>query len=127
MYAAPVQLVPAPGAGLLIVPVAATINYVGGSAAFGVGSGGAIQIQWGNTNHAGGTNAMSATLAAASLTGGVTNNISVLSGSPAGGTVTSAGAINQGLYLTNATGAFTNAGAGATLSIMVDYLIISCA
>jgi hypothetical protein len=120
MYATPQLIVPNPGTGLAVVPTAAQIVTLVGTAAFA--GGGAAQLQWSNTNHAGGTLALDATTPAAEITaassqmytqyGIVTTTVSPI-----------ANVNGLGLYFTNATGPFTG-GAGSTVTLVVDYMIV---
>ena len=118
MYAAPILLVPAPPAGMLILPGTAVLNVVYGSAQFA--SGGAIALQYKNTVDGGGTLA-TGTIAAATLNG-VTANDSLIF--PAASSILSANAVAQPLYLSNQTGAFTT-GTGATANLTVTYRLIT--
>lgn len=122
MYATPVQLVPAPGSGLLILLDKFVLNAVFVTDAFA--NGGVIAPQYDSTTHGGGTNAATTTIAASYFTGLAANSIIGLTGVVAA-TATS-GIINKGLYLSNATGAFTNATTGASTAIAdVWYKVVA--
>jgi hypothetical protein len=117
MYAAPVPILPAPAAGQLILVKSALLNITYGSAAFA--GGGAIQLQYGNTVHGGGV-AASTSVSAASLIA-VAANESLLFSPPA--SIISAGAIGAGIWLSNATAAFTG-GTGDTANLIVNYTAV---
>lgn len=120
MYAAPALIVPNPGTGLALMPTAAQIITLVGTAAFA--GGGIAQLQWGNTIHAGGTVALDATTPVAEITAAA-SQVYTQYGVPTT-TVTPIATVNgQGLYFTNATGAFTG-GAGSTVTIALNYMII---
>ena len=101
MYAAPVELVAAPGADTLIVPVSCQLLLTYGSAAFAAG--GVAALQWDSTVHGAGTIA-STTQAAANFqvtaSTGLVFNAGVVAEA-------FAACVNKGLYLSNITGAFT--------------------
>jgi hypothetical protein len=120
MFATPQLIVASPGTGLAVIPTACQITTLVGTAAFA--GGGAAQLQWGNTVHAGGTLALDATTPAAEITaaasqvytqyGLVTTTVSPI-----------ANMNGLGLYFSNVTGAFTG-GAGSTVNVTVSYMII---
>jgi hypothetical protein len=110
------QLVAAPGAGNVILPIAMNFNYIYATAQYT--SGGAIGVQYSNTAAAGGE-AVSATLAAATFNGYTANRIFGLAPAVAG---LSSGAINLPLYLTAATGNFAT-GAG-TITAYISYIVV---
>ena len=116
-YATPQLLVPAPGTGRgLVVTSANVVTEV--STAFA--GGGIAIVQYGNTVHGAGTNALSATIPAAEITA-ATSQLYSMSGYTAT-TVTATSAISGfGLYFSNATGAFTG-GAGSTVAINLNYM-----
>ncbi len=120
LYDTPVLLVPAPGAGNLILVDKFSLNVVYGSAAFT--GGGVIAPQYGNTVHGGGTVATSATIAATELTSLSANTIVSLVGLLAD-TATS-GIINKGIYLSNATADFAS-GTGASAIANIWYKTIA--
>ena len=120
MYATPVQLVAAPGAGLMNVVDNILINGVYGSAA--LANGGVVGAQYGNTAHLAGE-AASATEAAADFIAMAANTMFRIGGGLSTGAVTS-GAINTAIYLSNATGAFTG-GTGDSFTVTVTYRTIS--
>lgn len=120
MFATPQLIIPNPGTGLAAIPTAAQIITLVGTAAFA--GGGAAQLQWGNTNHAGGTLALDATTPAAEITAAasqVYTQYGIVTT-----TVTPIATVNgMGLYFTNATGAFTG-GAGSTVTVAVNYMVV---
>jgi hypothetical protein len=120
MFATPQLIVPNPGTGLAVVPTAAQIVTLVGTAAFA--GGGAAQLQWGNTIHAGGTLALDATTPAAEITASASQMYTQY------GIVTTtvnpiANVNGLGLYFSNATGAFTG-GAGSTVTLAVNYMVV---
>lgn len=120
MFAAPVLLVPAPGANKLIVLDRMELVQTYGSAAFA--SGGVVAAQYGATINGGGP-AASNTEAAADFF--VTASNTYLFNGAIGAKPFST-TVNQGLYLSNATGAFTT-GTGSTFVAKVHYHVIATA
>lgn len=120
MYATPVQLLAAPGAGLMNIVDSLYINYVYGSAA--LTAGGAVGAQYGNTAHAGGVPA-TATEAATDYTGASANTMFRIGGGLSTGAAT-ASCINTAIYLSNATQAFAT-GTGGSFSVIVNYRTVS--
>lgn len=117
MYAAPKLLVAAPGANKLIVLAQANVNLLWGAAQFA--SGGAVHIQYDSTANGAGVKA-SLTQAAAGFTGATANTMF-----PFGQTITSFASsttVNKGLYLSNATGAFTTG--DSTFIVDVWYRVV---
>lgn len=103
MYAAPFQLVAAPGANKMIVVDSIAFNCVFGSAQFAAG--GAVAAQYDSTVHGAGTLA-TGTIAAATVNGIAASSIFILM--PAAVTATADTAVvNKGLFLSNIAGAFT--------------------
>lgn len=120
LYDTPQLLVAAPGAGKLIAVDRVLLDAVWGSLAFS--SGGAIMAQYDSTVHGGGTNACTTTVASTFLTTFSASQAASLTGFTA---VTAlSGAINKGLYLSNATGDFTG-GTGCSLIANVWYRIVA--
>ena len=119
MYAAPVLLLAAPGANRLIMvnKVAFAMTY--GSAQYA--SGGAIAAQYEATVHGAGTLA-TATLAAATINGLTASTVETIQGATA---IAYANAVNQPLYLSNQTGAFTTG--DSNFVVTVNYSIIKTA
>lgn len=118
MYAAPKLLLAAPGAGLLIVVDEAQLvmTYVAAQYA----SGGVVGLQYDSTVHGAGT-AASATIAAATVNGfAASSNIGV-DGALAASAVTTTE--NKGIYLSNATGAFTTG--DGTWNVHIAYRIVT--
>lgn len=119
MFTSPVQIIPAQGAGTVIVPVTCTLNAIFGVAFTG---GGNIRFYWGNAappiNFA--TTAVTGIIAASFVANsfGLVTGISMTGGNP------SAGTINAGLYLSNITGAYVG-GAGSSLVVGCQYYVLS--
>lgn len=120
MYATPVQLLAAPGAGLMNVIDSIYVNLVYGSAQ--LAAGGAVGAQYGATIHGAGP-AASATEAATDYTSAIASTLFRIGGGVSTGAVTST-AINTAIYLSNATAAFTT-GTGGSFSVIVNYRTIS--
>ena len=117
-YATPVLLTEAPGAGKVYL-VSHAFIYTSVSSVF-TGGGPAI-VQYGPIVHGGGTNALSATIPAAEITA-VSSQIYNSDGIAAGSIIT--GITNQGLYFSNATGAFAG-GAGSSVAITLQLSTIN--
>jgi hypothetical protein len=120
MFAAPVQLLPAPGAGNLII-----IDSILWDVAFGTtqyAAGGAIQAQYGATVDGAGP-AASGSLAAATLNGVAASDFLSNAGSAGILNVARTAALNTAVYLSNATAAFTTGNSTATLYI--KYRIVT--
>lgn len=120
MYATPVQLLAAPGAGLMNVVDSLYVNYVYGSAA--LANGGAVGAQYGNTDHAGGVPA-TATEAATDYTSASANTMFRIGGGLSTGAAT-ASAINTAIYLSNATAPFIT-GTGGSFVVTVNYRTVA--
>lgn len=116
-YAAPALLVPAPGAGRILVPDLCSL-YTSVSTPFA--GGGVGVVQYGNTVHGAGVNALSATIPAAEITAAA-NQIYSLPGHTAAALTA---ITNLGLYFSNQTGAFTG-GAGSTLTFNLSFMNIA--
>lgn len=115
MFAAPFQLVAAPGAGFAVHVNKCIIEVVTvGFTAFA--GGGVVAPQIDSTVHGGGT-LLSTTLAAA-VVNGATNVITQLDDTGANVTLVA----NKGVFLSNATGAFTTGTGG--LRVYLYYAII---
>jgi hypothetical protein len=115
MYATPLLVIPAPLSSQLIVLGRITGTLLYGSAQFA--SGGALGLEWGNVAHAAGP-AASSTLAAATLNGYAASNTFELTPD---NTDALANTIGLGVYLSNATGAFTTG--DSTLLLNVNYQV----
>lgn len=120
MYATPKQLVAAAGANTQIVLHSAKIFLDYGTAQFA--SGGAVHIQYDSTANGAGTKA-SDTIAAAGFTGAVADSTAQLSGTQA--VAAASTTVNKGLYLSNASGAFTTG--DSTFKVDVWYSVVSYA
>ena len=119
MYTTPLQIVAAPGASQAIMVLnAQVITEV--STAFT--SGGVAQIQYGNSNHAGGTIATSATIAAAEITA-ATSQIFTCAPIAAATVMATASFKGLGLFFTNATQVFAT-GTSSTVTVAVTYMVI---
>lgn len=122
MYAAPYLLVPAPGAGSLIIVNSMQINLIYGSAA--LTSGGVVAAQYDSTVHGAGTLATNSEAAADFFaTANTVFNFVAASGNTTGALPSSA-CVNKGLYLSNQTGAFAT-GTGSKFVVTVDYHLVS--
>lgn len=114
MYAAPVALVAAPGAGKSIVVAKVAFTITRTATAFT--GGGAVIVQYAATANGAGTQALDSTLAAATVTGAAGSALSFRNGaviSNAASTVTQ----NVGLYISNDTAAFAAGTGTATVDI----------
>jgi hypothetical protein len=120
MYATPVQLLAAPGAGKLIIidQILWDIAFVSAQYA----AGGAIAAQYGNTVHGAGP-AASGSLAAASLNGVAASGYLSNGGISGSLNVTSAASLNTAVFLSNATGAFTTG--NSTVTMYVKYRVVT--
>jgi hypothetical protein len=119
MYAVPVSVIAAPGAGKAIVVTGLAWDFVYGSAAFAAG--GVVTLQYGSTLHAGGILTTTG-IAAASLTGISANSLLTDTQIPI--VATSANTVNTAIYISNATQAFTT-GTGTTSTLNVFYRVVS--
>lgn len=117
-YGTPIQIIAA-SANKVIVPVQATIYTNFQTAAFA--GGGVAILQYDNTIHGAGTNALAATIPAAEITAGASQIYSEA------GVVASAltGITNKGLFFSNQTGAFTNGNAASTVVVTVSYYLVT--
>lgn len=119
MYATPVQILAAPGAGLMHIVDKIMINMAYGSAQ--LAAGGAVGAQYGLAIHGTGPSA-SATEAATDFTSATASTMFRMGGGLSTGAVTST-AINTAVCLSNATAAFTT-GTGATFVVDVWYVTV---
>lgn len=118
-FAAPVQIVAAPGAGETIVVAHAQVYTNFQTAAF---TGGGIAIlQYDNTIHGAGTNALAATIPTAEITAAA-SQIYGLNGVTASALTA---ITNKGIFFSNATGAFTAGNAASTVVITVHYMVLA--
>lgn len=120
MYATPVLILAAPGVGKLIVIDQIIWDIAYGTAQFA--SGGAIAAQYGNTVHGAGP-AASGSLAAASLNGVAASGYLSNGGISGSLSVTAAASLNTGVYISNATGAFTTG--DSTANLIIRYRVIT--
>lgn len=120
MFATPVQLLPAPGVGLMNIVDSLYVNYVFGSA--NLVGGGVVGAQYGTTIHLGGE-AASATEAATDYTAAAANTMFRIGGGLGTGAGTAA-AINAAITLSNATAAFT-VGTGGSFVVTVNFRTVS--
>lgn len=119
MYAAPILLAPAPGANqlLLVKSVALALSFNSASYA----AGGAVAVQYKNTVQGGGV-AASASIAAATINALAASTVEILGGVSS---VVLANAAGQGLYLSNATGAFTTGDSPWIVTVNYDIIQVS--
>lgn len=122
MYAAPLQLLPAPGANKMYVIDQVGFSLVYGTAQFA--NGGAISVEYGNVAHAAGVLA-TATLAGATFDGLVASSTFTLMPVTIA-PVAVALMANVGLYLSNDTAPFIT-GTGATLLVSTRARIVATA
>jgi hypothetical protein len=118
IYAHPVQLIPPPGANKMIVVRNAVLSIVYNSVQYQ--NGGAIRFQYDSTIHGAGVNACATTVAAADINGATANNSQLLLGVLQAWGLNTTWA-NLGIYLSCATGEFTNG--DSPLHYSVDYRI----
>jgi hypothetical protein len=118
-YATPQLIVAAPGSGKTIIVLNAQIA-VNVSTAFA--SGGVGILQYGNTVHGAGTNALTATTPAADITA-ASSQIYSQAGIGSVATTVTTGVGNQALYFSNQTGPFTS-GTGSTLTLVVNFVVV---
>lgn len=116
MYATPVNIIPSPGTDKLIVVGRSTFVYLYGTVQYAAG--GAIGLEFGNVTHGAGEPA-STTLAAATFNGYAASNTFELTPD---NTAVLANSSGLGVYLSNATAAFTT-GDGVLIA-NVNYQIV---
>jgi hypothetical protein len=119
MYAAPIQIVVAPAAGQVVRAVDFELSTAPSTQ---FANGGAVILQYDSTANGAGTNSLTNTIAAA-----IINNASAQFAALKGADLTGAAASGfaaKGLYISNATGAFT-AGTGSTVKLTVTYRVIT--
>lgn len=119
MYAAPKQIVAAPGANLMLVVDSVVFEENYGSAQYAAG--GAAALQYGNTVHGAGVLATGA-VAAATVNGIAADSIFSLLPVALGATA-NASLVNQGLFMSNLTGAFTTG--DSPMTVTVNYHTIA--
>lgn len=120
MYATPVQLIAAPGAGKLILIDSILWDIAFVSAQYAAG--GAIAAQYGATIHGAGP-AASGTLAAASLNGVAASGFLSNAGSAGLLNVAASASENTAVYLSNATAAFTTG--DSTVNLYIKYRVVT--
>lgn len=113
MYAAPVVLIAAPATGKAIAVNKLMFTITRSATAFA--SGGAAIIQYDSTVNGGGTQALDSTLAATVITGAAGTSISTRNGAIISDST--ATIVAKGIYISNATGAFTTGTGTATIDI----------
>lgn len=118
MFAAPVQIVAAPGAGLIILP--SSVSYSMTFVAAQYAAGGVVNLQYANTANGNGS-AVTQDIAAATINGLAAS--SVVRPPIAITSLATNAAVNLGLFMSNKTAAFTT-GDGTWL-ISVAYRIIA--
>lgn len=112
MYAAPVVLLAAPGTGKAIAINKVIFKITRTATAFA--SGGAAIIQYGSTVNGGGTQSLDSTLAATVITGAAGDSYTLRNGA----VISDSSAVaNAGIYISNATGAFTTGTGTATVDV----------
>jgi len=123
MYAAPVQVVAAPGLGKAIIPLSVVGNFIYGSVQYT--GGGDIGLQWNNTIHAGGVGAMNgAVLFQTDVQAAVNGWAVAAEGFGANSHGASSGIVNTALYVSNAGAAFAGGGDG-TATLTIRYLTVN--
>lgn len=120
MYAAPVPVIAAPGAGLIVVPEYIFMELVYGSAAFAAG--GIVGFQYGASAHLAGTLATNTEAAADFFA--TANTAYNFEGAFGNGTqVLSSVGSNAAIYISNQTAAFTG-GTGSVINGLALYRVI---
>lgn len=127
LYATPKQLVAAPSAGQVILVEALEILHTYSTAQYT--GGGACKVQYDSTVNGGGT-AISADIDAVVKAASTTNLIHRLGSTTlpitAGGVdMAAAGIVAKGVFLSNASGAYTGGNAGNVLKIRVTYRVVT--
>lgn len=117
MFAAPVQLLPAPGEDRMIRVL--DVEYVLDFDSAQYTGGGAIQLQYGDTINAGGLSA-SVDLAAATLNGYAADSTVGVSGESESGDA--ADKVNEGIYISNDTAAFATGDSPVTVKIWFSVI-----
>jgi hypothetical protein len=123
MYAAPKLLIAAPGANKLIVVKQMALVMTFGSADFA--SGGVVAAQYDSTVHGGGVLATNSEAAADFFAGASTTFLFEGTNGNTVGALPFSTTVNKGLYLSNATGAFTTG--DSTFVAQIWYSIIPTA
>lgn len=118
LYSAPKLLVSAPGAGKSIAIVKAILYITRTSTQYTTGGGAAI-IQYNSTVHGGGTQACDSTIAATVITGSAGSTSTIRNGAVISDSTATA---NQGIYLSAATGDFTD---GTGTAVMDVYYVVN--
>lgn len=121
MYATPFQIVAAPAAGNVLIPTSLEWMYVYSTNPFVVGSSTNIGLQWGNTVHGGGQQAMSY-ITANSFAG----SAKVMSASIpiALSAVAKSSFDGLGLFVSNQTAALTS-GTGSSVIVVLTYITVA--
>ena len=118
MYAAPVELLPAPDANSMYQLTGATLVNLNTGVAYA--SGGVLIVQYGSTVHGAGTDALSGTVAATFLTSPTATQVITVGGNVT--TTAGSATLGNGIYISNQTGAFTS-GTG-TLQVLLNFVKI---
>lgn len=113
LYSAPKLLVAAPGSGKSLAVIKAILYITRTSTQYTTGGGAAI-IQYNSTTHGGGTQACDSTIAATVITGTAGSSTTIRNGAVISDSTATA---NQGLYLSAATGDFTDGTGTAVMDI----------
>jgi hypothetical protein len=118
-YATPVQLLPAPGAGKAYIVIEAIVYTNFQTSAFA--GGGNAYVQYSNTVHGGGTDALSGDIPSAEITAS-SSQLYALGGN-VGNALT--GITNEGIFFSNASGPFTGGSSASTIVITLNYQIVN--
>jgi len=116
MYATPEPIIAAPASGSSIVVLGALCRYVYNTHAFT--SGGNVQLQYGTTNHAGGTTPL--TVVADTVLQATSNSDTQMQQAATTTTVTQA----TGLYASCATAFAIASGGLSTVTFIVQYVVV---
>lgn len=118
IYENPVQVIPAPGAGKMIVGMSASLALVYNSVQYA--NGGAVRFQYDSTVHAGGTNLFATTVAASDINGSASGSQLLIGVAQAFNANSFA---NKAVYISCATGEFT--AGNSTLKYDILYRIVN--
>lgn len=113
MYAAPVLLVSAPGTGKAISVL--KVNFTITRTATAFASGGAVIVQYDSTVNGGGTQSLDSTIASTVITGAAGTSHTLRNGAVVSDSTSTTD--NKGIYISNATGAFTTGTGTATVDV----------
>ena len=119
MSAAPVLLVPAPGAGKTIAVRRVVFTITRTSTAFA--NGGVVIVQYDNTATGGGQQALDSTIAASVITGSAGTTVTCRNGGVLSD-IAAANIQNKGLYISNQTAAFTTGTGTAVVDVFFSVV-----